>query len=95
MTYRLSALDFGQVADTFDLTSLRDLVFIWLLRLSDLPCAVLCTTVVNNDTHTSGQLLYFPVGLVLGFVFVLFCVGLYVSCILFLSVAFVVFGLVL
>jgi len=74
---------------------------VWRIRgkLSELFCAVLCTTVVHNDTHTHTyeHLLKINVGLGLVFVFVhLFCVFFWFSLDYFVLVLFalIVLGLV-
>ena len=41
-------------------------------KLSELFCAVLCTTVVHNDTHTYKQFLKLSVGLRFRFSFCMF-----------------------
>jgi len=43
---------------------------------SELFCAVLCTAVVHNNTHTYVQFLKINVGLGLGLVFLGVCLGL-------------------
>jgi len=45
-------------------------------KLSELPCAVLCTTVVHNDTHIREQFLKMNVGFRFSFNFLCACLGL-------------------
>jgi len=51
---------------------IRAMMVVWRIRgkLSELFCAVFCTSVVHNDTHTHEQLLKLTAGLSFGLVYV-------------------------